>query len=459
MTRAARRMPGGFGPRWLATRLTALLPHLPQLRLCVAFSGGADSTALLAALAAMRPRPQQLRAVHIDHGLQPNSRGWAAHCRRVARALGVACAVRRAALTRSKGASLEALAREARYRLLGAALQPGEVLLTAHHQDDQLETVLLQLLRGAGVAGIAAMPESTPFAGGLLLRPLLHVPRRALHAWASAQQLRWVEDDSNRHLHLDRNYLRARVLPALTARWPAAAATVARSAAHAATAQRLLDALAAADVARAQVGAALAAPALRALSPERRRNALRYWITAAKLLPPPTARLDEIAGPLLAARADAQPLVAWPGARVQRQAQLLLLSRTTAAQPAPPAPPRPATAWHWRDSRSCVLPAPLGRLTLRGDARGPLDLDALGAVLTVRARRGGERLRVRRGGPRRALKSLLQEARVAPQLRAHLPLVFDGARLIAVADLWLDAAVQAHAGSARRGRLLWRGAG
>ena len=202
MTRAARRMPGGFGPRWLATRLTALLPHFPQLRLCVAFSGGADSTALLAALAAMRPRPQQLRAVHIDHGLQPNSRAWAAHCRRVARALSVPCAVRRAALTRSKGASLEALAREARYRLLGAALQPGEVLLTAHHQDDQLETVLLQLLRGAGVAGIAAMPESTPFAGGLLLRPLLHVPRRALHAWASVQQLRWVEDDGHETIAL-----------------------------------------------------------------------------------------------------------------------------------------------------------------------------------------------------------------------------------------------------------------
>src|SRR6202042_3375942 len=260
-------------------------------------------------------------------------------------------------------------------------------------------------LRGAGVAGIAAMPESTPFAGGLLLRPLLHVPRRALHAWASAQQLRWVEDDSNRHLHLDRNYLRARVLPALTARWPAAAATVARSAAHAATAQRLLDALAGADVARAQVGAALSAPALRALSPERRRNALRYWITAAKLLPPPTARLDEIAGPLLSARADAQPLVAWPGARVQRQSQLLLLSRPAAAQPAAPAPPRPATACPSSDSRSCAPPAPLGG----------------------RARRAAERLRVRGGGPRRALKSLLQRARVAPQVRARLPHFFAGA--------------------------------
>ena len=156
-----------------------------------------------------------------------------------------------------RGESLEAAARTARYRLLGAAFAEGEALLTAHHQDDQLETVLLQLLRGAGVAGLAAMPALAPFGRGVLVRPLLTVPRAALADWVRAQGLSWVEDESNAQLRPDRNYLRARVLPVIRARWPAAAATVARSARHLAEAQRLLDALGQADAGRASCGAML----------------------------------------------------------------------------------------------------------------------------------------------------------------------------------------------------------
>jgi tRNA(Ile)-lysidine synthase len=143
VARAARRGASSFGPRWLERQLAQLLPPFPDVALCVAFSGGADSTALLAALAALRRAPLRVRALHVDHGLQPRSRSWSAHCRRVARALAVPLAVCRARLVRRRGESLEAAARTARYGLLGAALRDGEVLLTAHHQDDQLETVLL----------------------------------------------------------------------------------------------------------------------------------------------------------------------------------------------------------------------------------------------------------------------------------------------------------------------------
>ena len=475
--------PSSFGPPWLQSRLSELLPAFPEVSLCVAFSGGADSTALLAALSELPRPPRALRALHIDHRLLPASRRWSAHCRRVARRLKVPLAVRTATIARARGESLEAAARAQRYRLLAAALGPGEALLTAHHQDDQLETVLLQLLRGSGVAGLAAMPAVAPFGHGVLVRPLLTVTRAALSGWVRAQRLTWVEDESNAQLRADRNYLRARVLPLIRERWPSAAATVSRSARHAAEAQRLLDLLGEADAGRASCGAMLSAKLLRRLSSDRRRNALRFWIAAAAVLTPPATRLDEIARTLLDAREDAQPLVSWEGAVVQRQGDLLMLRRVPAApgaavRPAatarsagateegsapgragPASAPRmPDLTWHWRAKRRKVLPSPFGMLVLKSDARGPLDLEALGPTLVVRGRRGGERLRPVRGGPRRSLKQLLQEAHVPVARRALLPLLFDRGRLIGVADLWLDESVQADGASRRRARLLWRAA-
>ena len=453
MSRARLHGTLGFGPRSLSRRLGELLPGFPDLAVCVAFSGGADSTALLAALAQLKRPPLRLRALHVDHRLHPHSSSWAAHCRRVARALGVPLRVRTAKVARARGESLEAAARAARYGLLATALAPHEALLTAHHQDDQLETVLLQLLRGAGVAGIAAMPALAAFARGRLVRPLLPWSRAELSAWVRSQGLEWIEDPGNSELRLDRNYLRARVLPLIRERWPAAAATVARAARHAAEAQRLLDAVGAADAARASFGAMLSAQRLRTLPPERRRNALRFWITAAGHLAPPASRLEEIAGPLLQARADAQPYVRWEGALLQRQSDLLSL------RAAPGSTSRlEELSWPWRRRRTCALPGSGGKLTLKRDARGPLDLDALPAMLTIRARRGGERLRPVRAGPRRALKSLLQEARVPVAERARLPLIFAAETLIAVAGLWLDESVQASAASRRRARLIWSAA-
>jgi tRNA(Ile)-lysidine synthase len=455
---ARTRAPAGkFSPEWLKGQLAQLLPEFPRAALCVAFSGGADSTALLAAVGALQPA--QLRAIYVDHQLHADSARWGRHCRKVASSLGVRFEVRRVRVARGRGESLEAAARAARYAALGAALQPGEALLTAHHEDDQLETVLLQLLRGAGVAGLAAMPACAPLARGLLVRPLISVPRLQLRAWARTQALEWVEDASNADERLDRNYLRARVLPAILARWPAAPATVVRGARHAAEAQRILETLGAADVARASHGAMLSAAVLRALPPGRRRNAMRSWITRAGHLVPSARRLEEIAGPLLAARADAHPQVAWDGTIVQRQGDLLAIRARPAApaRRAPAVQPRGngAIRWQWRRERQRALATGCGTLALRRDVRGPLDLDALAATLVVRARRGGERLRPLRGGSRRTLKSLLQEARVPLEERARMPLVYAGARLVAVADRWLDASVQASPASTRRARLVW----
>lgn len=454
------RKPEEFGARWLGRRLTELLPGFPDVALCVAFSGGADSTALLAALSALRRRPRALRAVHVDHGLHPDSPAWAARAVELARSLGVPCEVLAARVGRARGESPEARARTARYRLLAGVLTPGEVLLTAHHEDDQLETVLLMLLRGAGVAGLAAMPELAPFARGLLARPLLARSRAELEAFVRGAGLPYLEDPSNLDEGLDRNFLRRRVLPVIRERWPAAAATVGRTARHAAEAQRLLESLAQADVGRARDGESLAASALRALPPDRRRNALRFWITSRGLTLPPTARLQEIAGPLLAARADAHPAVVWPGARVELHAGLLTLRSGAGAPGAPPGTVPVAVAgdgiaWRWRAAPVCVLPGGLGQIELKADAHGPVNLGALPARLTIRWRRGGERLAIAPGGPRRTLKSLLREAGLPPGQRTRLPLVYSGARLVAVADLWLDESLHARPATRRRARLVW----
>jgi len=346
--------------------------------------------------------------------------------------------------------------------------------------------VLLQLLRGGGLPGIAAMSELAAFANGWLARPLLSRSRAELEAWVRESGLTWVEDDTNVDESLDRNYLRRRILPPIRERWPGSATAVARSAGHAAEAQALLNTIARFDVERASYGESLSVKTLRALPLDRRRNALRFWIMQAGWMAPDTRRLEELAGPLFEARPDANPFVEWDAlqvgvcgragirVRVQRYSDLLSLSPTvTSLRPALTSNagrmrqtraarvlPSLEIVWSWRDSRACELPDDLGKLELEPDDRGPINLDALPYVLTVRWRRGGERLSPRRSGPRRALKNLLQEAHVPVAERGRLPLLFSvapsSAKLIAVADLLLDKTVQATSATRRRARLRWK---
>jgi tRNA(Ile)-lysidine synthase len=444
-----------FGPAELADRLAALIEGFPRARVAVAFSGGGDSAALLAALAvlAKRRRSLALRAVHIDHGLQRSSRSWARHCARVAGKLGVPLLVRRVKVPAAKGQSLEAEARRVRYTAFARLLAPGESLLTGHHLEDQAETVLLQLLRGAGVAGLAAMPPDAPLGRGRLVRPLLEVPRAALRDYARQRGLEWIEDPMNLDARFDRAYVRGEVLPRLEARWPSAARALARSARHARDAQGLLAQMAADDLAAAADGPDLSVAVLRRLPDVRRRNVLRAWIRGQGARAPETRRLAEISGPLLAARADARPRVAWEDGAVRR-AQGRLVWEGAPAQAAPPGP-LPCAEWSWRERPVFWLPGARGRVELRRDARGDLDLDALPAVLGVRWRTGGERLRPRIGGPSRPVKDLLQAARIAPWERAAMPLVYAGEKLVAVVDRWVDAAWLAGAGSRARGRFVW----
>ena len=451
--------PARFDAAWLGTRLKSMLGTLRGRQLCVAYSGGLDSSVLLSALAALRSRQRfALRALHIDHRLQPLSGQWARAARLQARQWGVPCRVIEVSVEQRRGQSLEAAARMARYQALAAQLLPAELLLTAHHQEDQLETVLLALLRGSGVSGLAAMRGCASWGGVRLLRPLLPISRKQLEHYARARRLEWSEDPSNADPRFDRNYLRHAVLPAIRQRWPAAAATASRSAGHLAEARTLLEQLAASCLQQARDGAALSVSALRRLALPQRRNALRLWIAESGLAQPDHRRLREICGPMLAARQDALPRVSWRGGELRRHADRLVATGTLGAASAPSAPSvasaRPIECWDWR-ARPWLPLAGGGALGLVRDRHGDVRLAALPRVLRVCQRHGGERLQAAHG--RLALKDLLHQHAVAPWERAAVPLIVHAERIIAVADLWLDGAYRSQGeGAAGRGRFRWR---
>ena len=417
----------------------AVLAHLdgqqPPASIAIAYSGGRDSSVLLHAAADLwrDGRVAALRALHVDHGLHPDAPRWRAHCAATCSALGVPFASVAVDAQPRAGESPEAAARDARYVALAKLLAPGEWLLTAHHRDDQAETLLLQLLRGAGLAGLAAMPAHAPFAGGRLVRPLLDLGRDVLAAYASRHALEWCEDPGNAVLAPDRNYLRHVVLPALAQRWPAAATCLARSAAHCAEAAELLDTLAAGDLAAIGVPAdspALPLAALRPLPAPRRRLLLRHWLAGLGLPLPGRRVLARIDDEMLGAAADRSPCVAWPGAELRRHRETLY------AQPPMPGAVDRSTR-DWDPARPLELPwGTLSARPVRGSGLDPAQLVPGRVVVTTRA--GGERLRLP-GRPTRPLKKLLQEAGVPPWRRARLPLVWIDGALAAVAGLWIAA--------------------
>jgi tRNA(Ile)-lysidine synthase len=293
----------------------------------VAWSGGLDSTVLLHLLLQAQKYPAariSLRAVHIDHGLQPAAADFSTFCHSTARSWRVPLRVIRARVQLAAGASVEETARKARYATLARVLKPGELLLTAQHADDQLETMLFALLRGAGPAGLAGMPPALAFGATALLRPLLDVERTQIAAYAAKHALSWREDPTNQELRFDRNYLRAKVLPLLRARWPAAARTAARSAAHCGVAAAVISRAAQRDLDAAADGPDLTIAVLRRWAPARRAEVLRRWIAERGLQVPGQRHLEQVEA-LMDARRDARPELRLPAYSVRRHAGCLVL--------------------------------------------------------------------------------------------------------------------------------------
>lgn len=415
----------------------------------VAFSGGRDSSVLLAGCRRL-DLGLPLRALHVDHGLQPDSRQWARHCAQAARDQGVEFRSVRVEIGGRSSHGLEAQAREHRYRALGELLGAGEMLLTAHHQDDQLETVLLRLFRGAGVKGLRGIVASGALGRGFLGRPLLAFSRAEISAAAQAWELQWLEDPSNRDLRFDRNYLRATVLPSIRRRWPAVARTVSRAAAQMADAEGVLDALADRDARGIDDPSRISLAALRALDAPRRRNLLRHLLRSLDLPLPSARQLEQLLGAVDVARPDARACVRWPGAEAHVYGDRLYLM----AELAPPTTRRPAG----RVRPGQPWSGPEGRIELVAAADGPALPDAWAREgLDVRFRAGGERLKLYGAAHHRPLKKLLQEARIVPWMRARMPLLYHDGQLVAVGELWISDRARAAPSAAPGWRVRWSG--
>jgi tRNA(Ile)-lysidine synthase len=420
-----------FSANYLRQQLSALPA---DARCWVAYSGGVDSHALLHALAALRPMlPSRIAAVHVNHGLQADAGAWDRHCRDVCAELEVEYVSLQVNGRAAAGESREAAARAARYAALADWLPPRHYLLTAQHQDDQAETLLLQLLRGSGVKGLAAMPALATFGRGYLLRPLLERRRGALLEYAVANRLDWVEDPSNEDISLDRNFLRHAVLPLLGQRWPALAATLSRSARHCAEAALVLEQLAEQDAGALTNGSAdtLSVSGLRRLSPQRRSNALRHWLVRQCGRSPSTAVLARIVDEVLLGRADAEACVRWSSCELRGYRDRLYLLPRGAAYEAP-------VPLKWRPEEALALPNAGGVLSASRCTGGGLRARVFVAEdVCVSWRRGGERCRPAGRRHHHALKKLFQEFGIPPWERGRIPLVYIGAELAAVADLWV----------------------
>lgn len=400
-----------------------LAPRIhPGRRLTAALSGGADSVALLHLLRALAPRlGYVLSALHVNHGISPRAPQWEAFCRDLCADWRVPFSAVAVAVAPHRALGLEAAAREARYRAFAAA--DTDFLALAHHRDDQAETLLLQLLRGAGPRGAAGMPSERAMRGSpvRLLRPLLEVPRQALRGYAADHGLRWIEDESNADAARARGFVRQVWLPAAEARFAGSVEALARAARLQGEAALLLEDLAAIDGAGALEPGRLPLDRLAGLPRPRGRNLLRHFLGRHGVIPPPSRRLEEFLRQALSATADARVGVDLPGWHLWVWRGAVWLCPRVAAPAAPLA---------WDGAEEISLGPGLGRLRLAATSGGGLAAcHVSGQRLVVRWRAGGERLRLAEGAPRRALKALWQERGVPPWMRQRLPLVYVGDRL------------------------------
>lgn len=398
----------------------------------IALSGGLDSCVLLHALAVLG-LPVNLRALHINHQISPNASRWQAHCEELCATLGIAFTAVKVEV-KNTGRGIEDAAREARYQVFGQYLQAGDYMFTAHHADDQAETLLLRLLRGTGPRGLAAMAQARPFAAGILYRPLLSFTRSQLEVYAEAHGLQWVTDESNSDDHYDRNYLRNQVIPLLRERWPAFTGKWQQTAELCAANEALVEELATQDLLLAGlqpelVGTSVSLNYLAGLSLGRRHNLLRNWLRGQGLSTPEQAHLKQFEQQILRGRQDAETRVDWGNV------SLRVYRERVYALPLADLPQIPVAAPAF--GQQMALGGGYQLLATPGSALNKSCLQADLPHLQIRFRQGGERCRPAGRAHSQTLKRLLQDYGVAPWLRESLPLVYSGEQLVAVADLWI----------------------
>ena len=415
-------------------------------RYLVAFSGGLDSSVLLAAMKRLES-VCSVRAAHIDHGLQVNSCKWEAHCRETASALGVKYVSSRIQIKNQSGHSLEALAREARYQALQDLLLPGEILLTAHHADDQLETLLFRLLRGSGVKGMRGIANFRRFGNGYLGRPLLHMTRREIQVIGLDWKLKWLDDPMNIDERFDRNFLRKKVLSQVTTRWPSGGKTAERVARQMVDAQEILEGVAETDSADIIDPARIPRATLLALPISRQRNVLRHLIGRVGVPIPDSVQMDSLLKGLGVQRIDAETQVQWPGGEGRIYRGVLHVFAPFETSSGDSYIGQLTEAKPWSGPEGCISLIPT-------TGKGLPDI-WVKKGLSVRFREGGECFKPLCYKYTRPLKKWFQEAGVPPWLRDRIPLLYKDDELVAVGDLWISAVADEVQETKPKWQVLW----
>ena len=416
----------------LASQLIQLAEQYKINTWCLAYSGGVDSQVLLHLLHLSKLK---CMAVYIDHGLQPESIEWARHCEYQCQQFKIPFKSVSVDAQAAKGESPEAAARNARYNAFRNLIKPGMCLLTAQHQNDQAETVLLQLLRGGSAAGCAAMPRMTEFASAWHCRPLLGISQSAILDYAESHRLSWVEDPSNQQQNYDRNFLRHSVLPVIQKRWPALTKTLSVFSEQQAENAQLLDQLAEQDLSTVLISRdQLDIPLLRKFDDARLRNVLRYWVRQNQKPVPSRAVLQQIVGQIQGASHDTHARVSWAANEIRRfrdRVYLLEQLNHDASQ-----------VIQWAASEHLYIPSINTTLSLQiinptESSAYLLDRNILTKRLYVRFRQGGERIKPAGRDSRHDLKSLFQEAAVPAWERDRIPLLYADDELLAVMGYWI----------------------
>jgi len=409
--------------KWLRTQRTDVTYWL-------AYSGGLDSHVLLHLMAKLRVVvPLNLRAVYINHGLSPNAAAWAKHAASVCQQLQIEFQQQSINFHVTPGKSREDLARDRRYQVFAELLAPNDFLLTAHHQNDQAETLLLQLLRGAGPKGLSAMPRIKPFASGFHARPLLNFTRNELADYATQHQLKWIEDESNTDTQFTRNFLRCNVLPVLQQRWANVTNVLARAADNCAEAEQLLASVALEDLAAIQDSEPhiISIQKLQLLNPLRQRHVLRTWFSQLNFPLPSVVKLQQIQQTMLFARHDKLPHVNWGNVEVRRYRDQLHALRCLL-----PHDPTQVITWNLAELLTVKNFGELQAVRVNG-AGLRADIDAV----TVRFRQGGERVCLPGRKHHHELKKLFQEWGVLPWQRDRVPLIYVQEKLAAVVGFFI----------------------
>ena len=413
----------------------AVIPHL-----VVGFSGGLDSCVLLHLLANLRQTlPFQLSAHHVHHGLSQHADDWADHCEKTCIKLNIPLTISKVNVDINSRLGVEASARKLRYAVLLA--NDKNFICTAHHQDDQAETLLLQLARGAGVKGLSGMAAVD--VTRKLLRPLLNISRAELESYAQQHQLSWVEDDSNSNTQFDRNFMRHTVLPTLMQHYPAIKNTLARTALHLADAESLLDVLATQDAQACLTDLGkktLALGPLRQLNLNRINNVLRWWLAQNNMLMPSAEQLRQITQQLLDAKTDAMIKI-----HLKAEVDLTLRRYQDCAYLVPEIVGHPAVDAIWQGEAIHALPNQM-QLTFKQELGAGLSLKHLDKQrLTIKTRVGGERIKPDLNRPSRSLKTVMQQAAIPPWQRSQLPLIFVGETLAMIPNFAVEASLKAAA--------------